>query len=191
MLKTKRGLYLFIGVSATAAVLSIILAPRASASVTLPNLNGLNPVAPTSNKQAAANLISRYNNAQFGGWFNQGGRSEKDVLAIFKIESNYEAGAINRNDGFGGAWGIGQVLADVAAIDYGVAPPERLLELDTGVLTSMRHMRSQWDDLARRLGRNPTKGEWVRAYNAGARGVAELGRGFGYLTKFTAARAVI
>lgn len=182
----RNNLVIISGIAVAALAANAFFAPKAAAIVSgVPNSNK------TGNKALAATLVSDYDIRTFGGWFSQGGRSQKDVMAIFQIESGFNPAAINRNDPFGGAWGIGQILADVARIDYGVASPEQLLIRSIGVLTSMRHLQFIWGDLTRRLGRNPTKSEWIMAYNAGSRGVAE-GRGSKtYLAKFTAARAVV
>lgn len=170
-----------------AAVVALAYAPRAEAAISGPDTTpeGLRPLTP---KQRAQAVIARHDVNHFGGWFAK--RDARNVvLSIFQIESGFNPKAVNLSDPFGGAHGIGQVLAEIAEIDYGVSRND-LYDLEIGALTAMRHMLRQFDDLAGRLGREPSRQEWVMAYNAGARGVAEGRKPLAYYARFLAAYAV-
>ena len=133
-------------------------------------------------------LISDIDNSYFGGWFAANVDSS-DIIGIWKTESGLRPAEINDQDPFGGAWGIGQVLADVARIDYGISPPALLLEVETGARVSMQHIQSTIQRLIA-SGVNPTFSAWAQAYNVGVAGYVSGRRNLGYLALVTARRIV-
>ena len=136
-------------------------------------------------------LIAQIDGFEFAGYFASGsGPSREDVYAIMNAESARRPDAINKNDPFGGAWGLGQVLADIARIDYGVANPYDLLNPYKGASVSMRHMEWTYRALSNGLGRASGASEFIQAYNVGVSGYLSGRRNLGYLAKVTAARLV-
>jgi len=129
-------------------------------------------------KEARA-LISELDAAYFGNWFESNGVAD-DIVAVWKVESRLKPRAINAKDPMGGAWGIGQVLAEVARIDYGIASPYQLLDVETGARVSMAHIKSTIERL-KAAGVTPTKSAWVQAYNVGVAGYVSGRRARGYL----------
>lgn len=141
------------------------------------------------NKAQALGNAQYYNGQRYGGWFSDPKHSIADMMAIWKIESNFNPRAINVDDGGPGnsAYGIGQVLRTTAG-DFQVTNPESMFHMRTGVRVSMDYAKWCWEYLAERLGRNPTKSEWIGSYNAGV-GNALRGRlPVKYLASFNLAR---
>jgi len=137
------------------------------------------PIAGGLNRSQVFTLIDQIDASQYGGWFRAGGRNHNIVAAIWKRESNWNKNPFNPNDP-SGAYGIGQVLGTTAA-QFGVHDPNTLFDPRVGGRVSMQYMRWSWDELTRRLGREPSINQWISAYNAGARGVAEGRTVSGYL----------
>lgn len=172
----------------------LLSATGATASAFQENLAPIPPQIKPTVKQEAARLVALYDQNSFGGFFSSGGRSHVDVLAVFQIESNFEPGAIRRNDGNAypddHAMGIGQVLISTAR-DYQITNPNDLLSLETGVFVAMQHLKWSFDFLAGRMKRPPTYSEWIGSYNAG---VGNALKGFfnaAYVAKHRAAKALI
>jgi len=140
-------------------------------------------------KAQALALIASLDASHFGGWFSQGGRSHKDIAAIWKIESNWNKNNYNPNDP-SGAWGIGQVLATTAA-QFGFNNPQALLGANLGGLASMKYLQWSWKELSRLTGEAPSKTKWIMAYNAGAAGVARGRIVPLYIARYSAARLAI
>lgn len=179
----RRNLYIGAGVGVAALV--FLFKPKANAIVAPDNqtLQPLDIVASawlgrftnaqkkqifTTNKGRAFGFIESLDALQFGGWFAQDGRSYSDVMGLFQVESGFNPRAFSKDDGGAGnhAYGIGQVLASTAR-DFGVTQPETMFALGTGVRVTLEYLKWIWEFLAGRLGRNPTKSEWIGAYNAG------------------------
>lgn len=150
---------------------ALITGTQSSAAPSV-NAAGIFPDSGPVSKTQARAFASQTDAREFGGWFSRSGRSIDYVLAIWKWESDFNLKPRNLADSGGGAWGIGHVLASTAT-DYGVYSPSRLLNPNIGALVSMQHLKSIWGDLERRLGQPPTIKQWIMAYNAGARGVAQ------------------
>ena len=140
-------------------------------------------------RSEALGLVSRLDAAHFGGWF-AANVPASDVVAIWKHESALKPGAINLNDPYGGAWGIGQVLADVARIDYGIPNAQSLLDPLIGGRVSMAHMKSTIERLSNALGYRAKFSEWAQAYNAGVAGYLSGVRVPTYLVSVNLARYV-
>ena len=147
----------------------------------------LTPTAPDSygtklTTAQARELASRLDAGHFGGWFTQRNLINL-IVAIWRVESGLKPGAINRKDPQGGAWGIGQVLAGVAIADYGLFSPTQLLDAETGARVSMAHIKSTYERLEVGLKRQPTRSEWIQAYNVGVAGYLAGRRSSVYLLK--------
>lgn len=115
-------------------------------------------------------LVRDLNRTEFNGWFR-----EDDVLAIMKIESNFdpmaqrfEAHIITEVTPHGDAsLGIMQVLYSTA-VDRGyTGKPLGLLDPRVGTRMGMRQLLWSHEFLSDRLGRAPTTREWIGSYNAG------------------------
>ncbi|MBL4766466.1 MAG: transglycosylase SLT domain-containing protein [Rhodobacteraceae bacterium] len=138
----------------------------------------------------ALSLADAIDQRDFGGWFSSGGRDIRDVVAIWKIESALDAHAVGDFHLSDKSWGLGQVRGSTAA-EFGVTSSEAMLNPTIGAWASMKTLHSMFFDLSRRFGRAPTLDEWVAAYNAGARRIAESGIiNAGYVAKWHAARGV-
>ena len=170
--------------TAALALVAVVFVPRAGAA-TIPALLSSKGTPGTPKSRALA-VLSAMNANEFGGWFSMGGRTLRDVAAVWQIESGFDPTAVNMADSGGGAWGIGQVLATTAQ-DRGVGDPRAMLDLSTGARTSLLQLRWTWDFLASRLGRNPTKDEWIGAYNMGVGNVLKGRKPLAYLAKHKAA----
>lgn len=137
----------------------------------------------------ALGLVRRLDAAYFGGWF-AANVPASDVVAIWKHESALKPAAINMSDPYGGAWGIGQVLADVARIDYGISNAQSLLDPLIGGRVSMAHIKSTIERLSSAIGSRASFSQWAQAYNAGVSGYLSGVRVPAYLVSVNLARYV-
>ena len=187
-----------IGGGVAALVLGGLLLPRAVFGGTIDLANVFLPdflltaggTTPKQDAQSAALWVNSL--AEFGGWFSNPDHSVDDIMAIWAVESNYNPRALNTNDGGQGnhAFGIGQVLASTAG-DFGITQPEVMLDLRTGARVSMAYSMWTHEFLQSRLGRAPTKREWIGAYNAGVGNVLNGNLPELYITKWTLKRALV
>lgn len=140
-----------------------------------------------SDKQRASAVAHSLNVSRYGGWFNDPKHSLADVLPIWRIESGFKPEALNLNDGGAGnhAYGIGQVLGSTAG-DFYSGEVADMLRIEIGAQVSMDYMKWSYEFLQNRLGRHPTKNEWVGAYNAGVGAVLAGRLPVAYIAKFYA-----
>jgi len=152
--------------------------------------NTINLAANTVNTQGKARLtagetralIASIDHAYFGAEFSRSVMSYGTIVGLFKHESSLRPGAINmrgRDGLFGGAWGIGQVLATTAT-DYGIGEPDRLLDASTGARVAMQHLQFTRMFLEERTGHSLTLNEWLGAYNIGVGNFLKGNRGLSY-----------
>ena len=172
-----RRLVLFSGVAFVALAGALLISSNALA-------------APKSEIRSVRALAVQIDNQVTGGFYQSGGRSIADVLAIWKVESNFDFNAIGDLNLPDKSWGIGQVRGTTAA-DFGVSDARQLLDPYKGAEVSMRYWQWAHGALARRLGRLPTKTEWVASYNAGVGGVSGGFIPSAYVARWQAARAVL
>ena len=189
---------IMIGAGAVALGAAFLAVPKAAYSasgidwetVPLPDFLSA-PDASDTPESVARSVAEYYNSIQsyFPGFFNSEKHSIDDVLAIWAVESNFNPKAIRKNDGGPGnhAYGIGQVLATTAT-DFGITNPDAMFDLRTGAAVSMRYMHWAWTYLEARLGREPTKKEWVGSYNAGVGSILKGRNVNAYYFKFWAKR---
>ncbi len=144
-----------------------------------------------SPKQQARAQVAWQDANNFGGWFSKGGRSQRDVMAIFAIESLFNPQAFRENDNGEGdhAYGLGQMLGSTAG-DFGYSGPD-LKHIPNAVDATMRYLKWSWDYLANRLGYNPSLSQWIGAYNAGVGNVAKGRVPLVYVAKHTAAKIIV
>lgn len=133
--------------------------------------------------QQALDIINRVN-ASMGNWHDP-----RDVLAIIKIESDFDPNAYRAEPQIGDAsYGLMQVLTGTAA-DMGYrGDPSGLFDPQTNIRVGMSYMRWIWDYLARELGRDPTEAEWISAYNNGVGNVRAGRLMLSYVSRFNQAR---
>lgn len=153
-----------------------------------PALRNPNFIAPA----VVLSEIERINTVTFGDWFSREGRSPRTVLAIIKVESNFNANAVGDLFTADRSWGLGQVRLSTAN-DFGSFPSGNfLLDPTTNLTVAMAFLKWSWDFLERRLGRMPTHTEWLGSYNAGVGNVID--RGFiplAYVQKVRAAERAL
>ena len=138
-----------------------------SASTLFP---ALKPKAATSKRLTRAqvsDLVRQIDITRFGGWFSNAPRRHSDVVAVIKIESNYETGAIGDN---GKAHGLGQMHA-AAAGDMGFTLQD-LHDPYNAVLAAMKYLKWIWDTLTNWLRKTPSLTQWIGSYNAGVGNVS-------------------
>lgn len=124
-------------------------------------------------------LIADLDASVFGGWFARNVPTT-DIVGVWRHESGLKPAAENKSDPMGGAFGLGQVLADVARIDYGVTPPQKLFNAETGARVSMAHIKSTIERLQGQ-GVSPVFSAWAQAYNVGVAGYVKGRRNPAYL----------
>lgn len=156
-----------------------------SAEASAPAGQGLLPAPRTFTASNARVIVERLNFSHFSGFFRVA-----DILAVIEIESSFNPRAYRFEAHRGEAsYGLMQVLESTARDRGLVGQPEQLFDPETGILYGMRQLKWTYDYLARRLGRQPTIGEWFGAYNAGVGNV--LNNGFipaQYVQKFQTAQ---
>ena len=146
-----------------------------------------------SNKERARGFVQTLDASSFNGFFASNGTIDhSDIMAMFQVESRFNPEAVNLNDGGANnhAYGIGQMLASTAA-DIGIADPNTLLNMQTGVNATLTYMVWIFEFLTPRLGRAPTRSEWIGAYNAGVGNVLLGNIPLTYMAKVNAAKIFI
>jgi len=161
-------------------VAAVAVRAKALPAIALPATNGTRAFT----KFDALLLVQRYDVQYYRGWFSQNGRSHKDVMAIFAVESGFDPLAYN------GAWGIGQMLATTAA-DFGVLNPTQLFKPEIAIKATMDYLKWSHGYLTNSLGRTPSRDEWIGAYNYGVGNVSKGRIPYAYLLKWQALRAFV
>lgn len=176
-------------IAMTAATALTVLAVRTQALPAIVSTDISSGAAKPFTKADALNLVRTYDANYFNGWFSTGGRKHKDVMAIFAVESGFNPKAYNPND-ISGAWGLGQMLATTAN-DFGVSNPQNLFNPQIAVRATMDYLIWAYDYLTNRLGRVPSRDEWIGSYNAGVGAVSQGRIPTFYLLKWQAARVLV
>lgn len=178
---------IFLGLGAT------LLWGLRAVAVPVPGLPLVPGGPPVDNKARAAQILDAVDGGEFSNQIALSGIIDrKDIMAMFQIESRFDPTAINENDGGPGnhAYGIGQMLASTAA-DINIVDPTTLLNMEVGVRATVEYMIWIFNFLAPRLGRNPTRSEWIGAYNIGIGNVLNGVLPETYLAKHAAAKALL
>jgi soluble lytic murein transglycosylase-like protein len=120
--------------------------------------------------------------------FNSGNFNPKDIAAIVKIESNFNANA--RGDG-GRAYGLMQIHEPAARQVGYTGDMEGLFDPTLNVQVGVRYLQWVSDFLYAKFKREPTMQEILTGYNAGVGNVINGFIASSYIGKFNAARDTI
>lgn len=121
----------------------------------------------TPEQQQTLDLIKRINDGEFSSWFQP-----SEVMAFCQIESRFKAHAYRYEPRLGeGSYGAMQVLASTAKQVCNITNPEDLYGLEVGLRTGMSVAKTYYEQLQKRLGRDPDEEEWSDSYNRGVGGV--------------------
>lgn len=131
-------------------------------------------------------MIDKLNNEEFGGWFDP-----MDVLAVVQVESSFRPRVMRYEPHLGEAsLGLSQVLLSTAR-DRGYAggPGGLLDDPYMNLRMGMRQLHWSHEYLAGRLGRAPSRAQWLGSYNAGVGNVMKGNIPLSYVGKVDQARA--